>query len=140
METATATIYWIQFVDRYTNSGPTSPTDLALSGGTAVEKRTYETFTVLSFADETGTAVTSIKANTKLRVIGTGFVSTDTGTEVYFGIASVPHAGLTFNTLDPMANYVLLTVPTDAETDRVLMYSTGKRWATPSPGVLTILP
>lgn len=138
METATATIYWIQFVDRYTNSGPTSPTDLALSGGTAVERRTYETFTVLSFADETGTAVTSIRANTKLRVIGTGFVAADGKTEVYFGLASVPHSGLTFNTLDPMANYVLLTVPADAETDRVLMYS-NKGWAT-SPGTLTILP
>ena len=103
-------------------------------------KRTYETFTVASFANETGTAVTSIKANTKMRVIGTGFVSTDTGTEVYFGLASVPHAGLTFNTVDPMANYVLLTVPADAETDRVSMYSSGKRWATPSPGTLTILP
>ena len=138
METATATIYWIQFVNRYTNSGPTSPTDLALSGGTALEKRTYETFTVLSFANETGTAVTSIKANTKLRVIGTGFVAADGTTEVYFGIASVPSSGLTFNTLDPMANYVLLTVPADAETDRVLMYS-AKGWAT-SPGTLTILP
>jgi hypothetical protein len=37
-----------------------------------------------------------------------------------------------------MANYVLLTVPADAETDRVLMYS-AKGWAT-SPGTLTILP
>jgi hypothetical protein len=138
METATATIYWIQFVDRYTNSGPTSPTDLALSGGTAVEKRTYETFTVLSFADETGTAVTSIKANTKLRVIGTGFVASDGTTEVYFGLASVPSSGLTFNTLDPMANYVLLTVPEDAETDKVLMHS-AKGWAT-SPVTLTIVP
>jgi hypothetical protein len=138
METATATIYWIQFVDRYTNSGPTSPTDLAISGGTAVEKRTYETFTVLSFADETGTAVTSIKANTKLRVIGTGFVENDGTTQVFFGIESVSHSGLTFNTLNPLANYVLLTVPTDAETDRVVMRS-AKGWAT-SPGTLTILP
>jgi hypothetical protein len=101
-------------------------------------KRTYDTFTVASFADETGTAVTSIKANTKLRVIGTGFVAADGTTEVYFGIASVPVSGLTFNTLDPMANYVLLTVPADAETDRVLIYS-AKGWAT-SPGTLTILP
>ena len=138
--TATSTIYWIQFVTNYANGATGGATGITLTGQTAIEKRTYETFTVLSFANETGTAVTSIKANTKMRVIGTGFVSTDTGTEVYFGLASVPHAGLTFNTVDPMANYVLLTVPADAETDRVSMYSSGKRWATPSPGTLTILP
>lgn len=139
-ETTTATIYWIPFSTNYLAGLASATTGITLTGETAIEKRTYETFTVLSFADETGTAVTSIRANTRLRVIGTGFVSTDTGTEVYFGIASVPHSGLTFNTLDPMANYVLLTVPADAETDQVHMYSSGKRWATPSPGVLTILP
>ena len=137
-ETTTATIYWIPFITNYQAGISTSTTGIALTSETSVVKRTYETFTVASFANETGTAVTSIKANTKMRVIGTGFVSTDTGTEVYFGLASVPHAGLTFNTVDPMANYVLLTVPADAETDRVLMYS-AKGWAT-SPGTLTILP
>ena len=135
---ATATIYWIQFQTNYSSGAAGGATGITLTGETAIEKRTYDTFTVLSFADETGTAVTSIRANTKLRVIGTGFVAADGTTEVYFGMASVPHSGLTFNTLDPMANYVLLTVPADAETDRVLMYS-AKGWAT-SPGTLTILP
>jgi hypothetical protein len=137
-ETTTATIYWIPFLTNYQTGISTSGTGLALTGETSVVKRTYDTFTVASFAYEKVTAVTSIKANTKLRVIGTGFVAADGTTEVYFGIASVPVSGLTFNTLDPMANYVLLTVPGDAETDRVLMYS-AKGWAT-SPGTLTILP
>jgi hypothetical protein len=65
-------------------------------------------------------------------------VAGDATTQVFFGIESVSHSGLTFNVLDPLANYVLLTVPTDAETDRVVMRSS-KGWAT-SPGTLTILP
>jgi hypothetical protein len=82
--------------------------------------------------------VTSVRANSKLRVIGTGFVADDATTQVFFGIESILHSGLTFNVLDPLANYVLLTIPTDAETDRVVMRS-AKGWAT-SPGTLTITP
>ena len=137
-ETTTATIYWIPFITNYQSGTSTTSTGIALTGETSVVKRTFETFALASFADETGTAVTSIKANTKLRVIGTGFVASDGTTEVYFGMASVPSSGLTFNTLNPSANYVLLTVPADAETDRVMMYS-AKGWAT-SPATLTILP
>jgi hypothetical protein len=137
-ETTTATIYWIPFLTNYQTGVSTSGTGIALTGETSVVKRTYDTFTVASFADETGTAVTSIKANTKLRVIGTGFVADDATTQVFFGIESVSHSGLTFNVLDPLANYVLLTIPTDAETDRVVMRS-AKGWAT-SPGTLTITP
>jgi phosphodiesterase/alkaline phosphatase D-like protein len=137
-ETTTATIFWIPFITNYVSSSPSVPTSIPLTGQTGFEKRTYETFTVISFADETGTAVTSVRANSKLRVIGTGFVADDATTQVFFGIESILHSGLTFNVLDPLANYVLLTIPTDAETDRVVMRS-AKGWAT-SPGTLTITP
>jgi len=137
-ETTTATIYWVPFITNYVSSSSSVPTSIPLTGQTGFERRTYDTFTVISFADETGTALTSIKANSKLRVIGTGFVASDATTQVFFGIESVSHSGLTFNTSDPLANYVLLTVPTDAETDRVVMRSV-KGWAT-SPGTLTIVP
>jgi phosphodiesterase/alkaline phosphatase D-like protein len=137
-ETTTATIFWVPFITNYASSSSSVPTSIPFTGQTGFERRTYETFTVISFADETGTAVTSIKANSKLRVIGTGFVAGDATTQVYFGIESVSHSGLTFNTLNPLANYVLLTVPTDAETDRVVMRSS-KGWAT-SPETFTILP
>jgi len=137
-ETTTATIFWVPFITNYASSSSSVPTSIPISGQTGFERRAYETFTVISFADETGTAVTSIRANSKLRVIGTGFVADDATTQVFFGIESVSYSGLTFNTLDPLANYILLTVPTDAETDRVVMRS-AKGWAT-SPGTLTITP
>lgn len=137
-ETTTATIYWIQFVTNYANGAAGGSTGITLTGETAIEKRTYETFTVLSFANGSGTAITSAGVNSILRIIGTGFNAADSTTEVFFGMTSVPAASLTFNVVDPLANYVQLTVPADAETDRVVMRS-AKGWAT-SPGTLTITP
>jgi hypothetical protein len=117
METATATIYWIPFINRYTNSGPTTPTDLGLSGSTGFEKRTYETFTVLSFANGSGTAVTSAAKNTVMRVIGTGFDANDSTTEVIIGFFSIPRSSLTFNTTNPLANFVEFTLPNSSDLD-----------------------
>ena len=137
-ETATVTIYWMSFIDRYINVAPSTPTDLGLSGSTAITKFTYETFTVLSFANGSGSAVTSASIGSTLRIIGTGFNASDSTTEVFFGMTSVPASSLAFNVVDPLANYIQVTVPTDAETDRVVIRST-KGWAT-SPGILTITP
>ena len=137
-ETATVTIYWMSFIDRYINVAPSTPTDLGLSGSTAITKFTYETFTVLSFANGSGSAVTSASIGSTLRIIGTGFNASDSTTEVFFGMTSVSAPSLAFNVVDPLANYIQLTVPVDAETDRVVIRST-KGWAT-SPGTLTITP
>jgi hypothetical protein len=137
-ETATVTIYWMSFIDRYINVAPSTPTDLGLSGSTAVTKFTYETFTVLSFANGSGSAVTSASIGSTLRIIGTGFNASDSTTEVFFGMTSISAPSLAFNVTNPLANYIQLTVPVDAETDRVVIRST-KGWAT-SPGTLTITP
>jgi hypothetical protein len=117
LQSATATIYWIPFINRYTSSGPTTPTDLGLSGSTGYERRSYETFTVLSFANEMGTAVTSAAKNTVMRIIGTGFDANDATTEVIIGFFSIPRSSLTFNTTNPLANYVEFTLPNSSDLD-----------------------
>lgn len=137
-DTATVTIYWMSFIDRYINVAPSTPTDLGLSGSTAITKFTYETFTVLSFANGSGSAVTSASIGSTLRIIGTGFNASDSTTEVFFGMTSVSAPLLAFNVVNPLANYIQLTVPADAETDQVVIRSV-KGWAT-SPGTLTITP
>ncbi|CAN2209946.1 Concanavalin A-like lectin/glucanases superfamily [Candidatus Nanopelagicaceae bacterium] len=137
-ETTTATIYWITFRTNYANGAAGGSTGITLTGETSITKLTYETFTVLSFANGSGGAITSASVGSVLRVIGTGFNASDSTTEVFFGMTSVPASSLTFNVVDPLANYVQLTVPVDAETDRVVMRSR-KGWAT-SPGTLTITP
>jgi hypothetical protein len=139
-ETTTATIYWINFINRYTSSAPATPTDLSLSGSTAITKITYETFTVLSFANGSGTAVTSAAKNTVMRIIGTGFDASDATTEVIIGFFSIPKSSLIFDTTNPLANYVEFTLPNssdlDAGTNDVAMKSR-KGWAFAS-GLLTI--
>jgi hypothetical protein len=139
-ETTTATIYWITFINRYTPSGPTVPTDLGLSGSTGFEKRTYETFTVLSFANGSGSAVTSAAKGSVIRVIGTGFNSSDETTEVIIGFLSIPKSSLTFNTTNPLANYVEFTLPNSSDLDAgandVAMKSR-KGWAF-APGLLNV--
>ena len=116
-ETTTATIYWIPFINRYISSAPATPTDLGLSGATVITKITYETFTVLSFANGSGTAVTSAAKNTVMRVIGTGFDANDATTEVIIGFFSIPRSSLTFNTTNPLANFVEFTLPNSSDLD-----------------------
>jgi hypothetical protein len=116
-ETSTATIYWINFINRYTPSGPTTPTDLGLSGSTGFERRSYETFTVLSFANGSGSAVTSAAKGSVMRIIGTGFNSSDDTTEVIIGFFSIPKSSLTFNTTNPLANFVEFTLPNSSDLD-----------------------
>jgi hypothetical protein len=117
LQSATATIYWIPFINRYTSSGPTTPTDLGLSGSTGYERRSYETFTVLSFANGSGTAVTSVAKNTVMRIIGTGFDTNDATTEVIIGFLSIPRSSLTIDTTNPLANYVEFTLPNSSDLD-----------------------
>jgi hypothetical protein len=116
-ETTTSTIYWIPFINRYIASAPATPTDLALSGSTVITKITYETFTVLSFANGSGSAVTSATKGSVMRIIGTGFNSSDETTEVIIGFFSIPKSSLTFNTTNPLANYVEFTLPNSSDLD-----------------------
>jgi hypothetical protein len=137
-ESTTATIYWMTFINRYIPSLPTTPTDLGLSGSVAIEKRSYEAFTVSSFTNGSGSAVTSAAMNSVMRVIGTGFNSSDETTEVIIGFSSIQKSSLIFDTSDPAANYVQFTVPNDLDVgaNDVAMKSR-KGWAFAS-GLLTI--
>jgi hypothetical protein len=139
-ETSTATIYWIPFINRYISSAPATPTDLGLSGTTAITKLTYETFTVLSFANGSGTAVTSTAKGSVMRIVGTGFDANDATTEVIIGFLSIPRSSLTINTTNPLANFVEFTLPNSSDLDAgandVAMKSR-KGWAFAS-GLLTI--
>jgi hypothetical protein len=137
-ESTTATIYWMTFVNRYIPSVPATPSDFGLFGSVAIEKRSYETFTVSSFANGSGSAVTSVAMNSVMRIIGTGFNSSDDTTEVIIGFSSIPKSALTFNTSNPAANYVQFTLPTDLDlgANDVAMKSR-KGWAFAS-GLLTV--
>jgi hypothetical protein len=140
METATATIYWIPFINRYTNPGPTTPTDLGLSGSTGFERRSYETFTVLSFANGSGTAVTSAAKGSVMRIIGTGFDASDDTTEVIVGFFSIPRSSLVFDTTNPLANFVQFTLPNSSDLDlgaNDVAMKSRKGWAFAS-GLLTV--
>jgi hypothetical protein len=139
-ETTTATIYWIPFINRYVSSAPATPTDLSLSGSTAITKITYETFTVLSFTNGSGTAVTSAAKNTVMRIIGTGFDANDATTEVIIGFFSIPKSSLTFDTTNPLANFVQFTLPNSSDLDlgaNDVAMKSRKGWAFAS-GLLTI--
>jgi hypothetical protein len=104
-------------MNRYIPSAPATPTDLGLSGSTAIEKRSYETFTVLSFANGSGTAVTSAAKGSIMRIIGTGFNAGDETTEVIIGFFSIPKSSLTIDTTNPLANYVEFTLPNSSDLD-----------------------
>jgi hypothetical protein len=90
---------------------------LGLSGSTGFERRSYETFTVLSLANGSGSAVTSAAKGSVMRIIGTGFNSSDDTTEVIIGFFSIPKSSLTFNTTNPLANYVEFTLPNSSDLD-----------------------
>jgi hypothetical protein len=139
-ETTTAIIYWMTFINRYTPSAPTTPTDLGLSGSTAIEKRTYETFTVLSFANGSGTAVTSAAKGSVMQIIGTGFDASDETTEVIIGFFSIPSSSLVFDTTNPLANFVQFTLPNSSDLDlgaNDVAMKSRKGWAFAS-GLLTV--
>jgi hypothetical protein len=72
---------------------------------------------VLSFANGSGTAVTSVAKNTVMRIIGTGFDTNDATTEVIIGFLSIPRSSLTINTTNPLANYVEFTLPNSSDLD-----------------------
>jgi hypothetical protein len=140
LQSATATIYWIPFINRYTNPGPTTPTDLGLSGSTGFEKRSYETFTVLSFANGSGTAVTSAAKGSVMQIIGTGFDASDATTEVIVGFFSIPWSSLIFDTTNPLANFVQFTLPNSSDLDlgaNDVAMKSRKGWAFAS-GLLTV--
>jgi hypothetical protein len=72
VESTTATISWVAWVDNYVAQSPGGTHAIPLSGGNQIIVRT-ETLTASAFSDETGTAISSARVGTKLRINSTGF-------------------------------------------------------------------
>lgn len=72
VESTTATIYWIAWLDNYAAQTLGGNNVIPLAGGNQIIIRT-ETLTASAFSNETGTAITSARVGTKLRINSTGF-------------------------------------------------------------------
>ena len=140
-ETTTAAIYWVTWSDAYATRVPSAPTEIILQHKTQITKYNYETLTVTSYKDGFGNPVTSITPNSQLRIIGDGFNSADTTTEVVFGNAEIVDMNYSSPALQVVSDgsggyYLLVTVPSGATTDNVLVNSAK---GTARGPVLTIL-
>jgi hypothetical protein len=138
-ETATATIYWIQWSDAYATKVPSTPTEIVLNHETQIIRYSYETLTATSFANSSGNAITSASVGQVIRLIGTGFVSTDDQTTINLANGeTVEFANLTINATDPMANYIQFTIPSGVTTDVVGVSS--RKGTIYTTALLTITP
>jgi hypothetical protein len=72
VESTTATIYWIAWVSNYAAQALEGNNVIPLAGGNQIIVRT-ETLTASAFSNETGTAISSARVGTKLRINSTGF-------------------------------------------------------------------
>ena len=72
VESTTATIYWITWLDNYAAQTLEGNHAIPLAGGNQIVVKT-ETLTASAFSNETGTAITSARVGTKLRINSTGF-------------------------------------------------------------------
>jgi hypothetical protein len=72
VESTTATIYWIAWVTNYAAQTLEGNHVIPLNGGNQIIVRT-ETLTASAFSNETGTAISSARVGTKLRINSTGF-------------------------------------------------------------------
>jgi hypothetical protein len=123
-ETATATIYWIQWSDAYATRAPSTPTEIVLNHSTAITKYNYDTLTVTSYQNSSGVTITSIATGATLRIIGDGFDPASAYTEVVF--ASMDALDLTSGLQvisSGGSNYLQLTVPSGVTTGAITVNS-----------------
>lgn len=140
-ETATATIYWIQWSDAYATRVPSAPTEIVLQHKTQIIKYNFDTLTVTSYQDSSGNPVTQIIAGSQIRILGDGFNTADSTTEAVFGNAELVDMNYSTPALQIVSNgsggyYILVTVPAGATTDSVVVNSAKGTAVGP---VLTIL-
>jgi hypothetical protein len=134
-ETATATIYWIQWSDAYATRVPSTPTEIVLDHQTGITKYSHDTLTVTSYTD-TATVpntITSARVGQTIRIVGTGFSSTAAYTEVNFtNMEDMPTPSKIEST------FIELAIPPGSQTGQVIVNMPGK---SPAYGpVLTITP
>jgi hypothetical protein len=139
-ETATATIYWIQWSDAYATRAPSTPTEIVLNHSTAITKYNYDTLTVTSYQNSSGVTITSIAASSVIRIIGDGFSPTAAYTEVTFANRNLDPIDLTSGLQIVSASgthYLQLTLPAGITTGAITVNSPKGMAVGP---VLTIAP
>ena len=130
-ETATATIYWIQWSDAYATRVASTPNEIVLNHQTSIFKYNYDTLTVTGYRNGSGTSVSSITKNQTLQIVGDGFSDADY-IEVSFAnmeARTILPAGMSNRFTEMQVvniggiNYLQLTVPAGAESGPVTVVS-----------------
>jgi hypothetical protein len=123
-ETATATIYWIQWSDAYATRTPSTPNEIVLNHQTAITKYNYDTLTVTSYQNSSGVTITSISTGATLRIIGDGFSPTAAYTEVVFASMDAVDLSSGLQVISSGgSNYLQLTIPSGATTGAITVNS-----------------
>jgi len=110
VESTTATIYWIAWVSNYAAQTLEGNHVIPLAGGNQIIVRT-ETLTASAFSNETGTAISSARVGTKLRINSTGFSGLSTS-DLSVTFRTYEDAVITAVT----STYVEVVIPTGAVT------------------------
>jgi hypothetical protein len=77
VESTTATIYWIAWVDNYASQALSGNNVIPLAGGNQIIVRT-ETLTASAFSNTSGGAITSAAVGATIRINSTGFAGLST--------------------------------------------------------------
>jgi Concanavalin A-like lectin/glucanases superfamily/PA14 domain len=120
-ETATATIYWFNYVNNFLDNITPTPTTIVLSGSVLEIPHTFDTFTVTSYTNETGTAITSIARNANLLIYMSGIATGDTSTQVTFAGNEATYYG--DSGFIVTSTYIQVRVPTGAQSGQVIVDS-----------------
>jgi hypothetical protein len=120
VESTTATISWVAWVDNYATQSPGGTHSIPLSGGNQIIVRT-ETLTASAFSNETGTAISSARVGTKLRINSTGFSGlTPSSLTVTFR----PYEDAVINAVT--STYVEVVIPSGAVTGVIALDSSSR--------------
>jgi hypothetical protein len=137
-ETATATIYWIQWSDAYATRVASTPNEIVLNHQTGITRYSHDTLTVTSYQNSSGVTITSISTGATLRIIGDGFSPTAAYTEVVFASMDAVDLSSGLQVISSGgSNYLQLTIPSGATTGAITVNSPKGTAVGPS---LTITP
>lgn len=116
-ETGTATIFWIEWSDAYATRVPSTPTEIVLTHKTEIIRHNYETLTVTSYTDTATVAntITSARPGQTIRILGQGFVSTDSTSQATFTDSELADRTALTN------DYIQVVVPAGAVTGPVIV-------------------
>jgi hypothetical protein len=110
VESTTAVITWITWSTNYATQSPGGNHAIPLNGGNQIVVRT-ETVTASAFSNETGTAISSARVGTKLRINSTGFSGLSPSD---LAVTFRPYEDAVINTVT--STYVEVVIPSGAVT------------------------